>query len=89
MSHTVRSGFAGRRLGVSVLGVIAVMVLAAAVAISPGWIAGSVRDQAGAPISNAQVFVVGTSLTALSDSAGKYRIDGVPAGTQAVRGAFI
>ena len=89
MSHTVRSRFAGRRLGVSVLGVIAVMVLAAAVAISPGWIAGSVRDQAGGPVVNAQVFVVGTSLTALSDSAGKYRIDGVPAGTHAVRGAFI
>ena len=89
MSHTVRSRFAGRRLGVSVLGVIAVMVLAAAVAISPGWIAGSVRDQAGGPVVNAQVFVVGTSLTALSDSAGKYRIDGVPAGTHAVRGALI
>ncbi len=89
MSHIVRSRFAGRRLGVSVLGAIAVMVLAGAVAVSPGWIAGSVRDQAGGPISNAQVFVVGTSLTALSDSAGKYRIDGVPAGTHAVRGAFI
>ena len=46
-----------------------------------GSIAGTVRDSAGGPIASAQVFVVGTAYNALTDSAGRYRLAGVPVGT--------
>ena len=46
---------------------------------STGKIEGRVRDQAGAPIVNAQVFVVGTSFNALTNPQGYYFINNVPA----------
>ncbi|HEU4828958.1 MAG TPA: von Willebrand factor type A domain-containing protein [Gemmatimonadales bacterium] len=54
-----------------------------------GAIAGNVRDQAGAPIANAQVVVVGTAHSTLTDSAGRYEIRRVEPGTYALRAAFI
>src|SRR6478609_8904351 len=54
-----------------------------------GKIEGRVRDQAGAPIAQAQVFVVGTAFNALTNPQGYYFINNVPAGTIAVRAAFI
>jgi Ca-activated chloride channel family protein len=45
-----------------------------------GGIEGSVRDPNGRPIAGASIVVAGTSLSARSDSAGKYLISGVPAG---------
>ncbi|HET6579800.1 MAG TPA: carboxypeptidase-like regulatory domain-containing protein, partial [Gemmatimonadales bacterium] len=56
---------------------------------STGKIEGRVRDQAGAPIANAQVYVVGTAFNALTNPQGYYFINNVPAGTVAVRAAFI
>src|SRR6266545_7439208 len=56
---------------------------------STGKIEGRVRDQAGAPIANAQVFVVGTAFNALTNPQGYYFINNVPAQTVAVRAAFI
>ena len=56
---------------------------------STGKIEGRVRDQAGAPIANAQVFIVGTAFNALTNPQGYYFINNVPAGTVAVRAAFI
>ncbi|HKT60410.1 MAG TPA: TonB-dependent receptor [Gemmatimonadales bacterium] len=56
---------------------------------STGKIEGRVRDQAGAPIANAQVFVVGTAFNALTNPQGYYFINNVPAGTVAVRSNFI
>src|SRR6478672_969767 len=56
---------------------------------STGKIEGRVRDQAGAPIANAQVFVVGTAFNALTNPQGYYFINNVPAGTYSVRAAFI
>jgi len=56
---------------------------------STGKIEGRVRDQAGAPIANAQVFVVGTAFNALTNPQGYYFINSVPAQTVAVRAAFI
>ena len=56
---------------------------------STGKIEGRVRDQAGAPIANAQVFVVGTAFNALTNPQGYYFINNVPAGTISVRSAFI
>ena len=46
-----------------------------------GKIEGRVRDQAGAPIANAQVFIVGTAFNALTNPQGYYFINNVPAGT--------
>ena len=48
---------------------------------STGKIEGRVRDQAGAPIANAQVFLVGTSFNALTNPQGYYFINNVLAGT--------
>ncbi len=56
---------------------------------STGKIEGRVRDQAGAPINNAQVFVVGTAFNALTNQQGYYFLNNVPASTVAVRAAFI
>jgi outer membrane receptor for ferrienterochelin and colicin len=56
---------------------------------STGKIEGRVRDQAGAPIANAQVFVVGTAFNALTNPQGYYFINNVPAGPVAVRSNFI
>jgi hypothetical protein len=56
---------------------------------STGKIEGRVRDQAGAPIANAQVFLVGTAFNALTNPQGYYFINNVPAGTYGVRAAFI
>ena len=54
---------------------------------STGRIEGTVRDSAGAPVANAQVIVVSRPWTAMSDSAGHYRLADIPAGryTSALR----
>jgi Ca-activated chloride channel homolog len=54
-----------------------------------GRVQGHVRDQDGAPIAQAQVFVVGTALNALSDSKGAYALPAVPVGSLTIRAAFI
>ena len=54
-----------------------------------GRVAGHVRNQNGAPIPSAQVFVVGTALSALTDSLGAYHLPAVPEGRQHIRAAFI
>src|SRR6476469_1621313 len=54
-----------------------------------GKVEGRVRDQAGAPIANAQVFVVGTAFNALTSPQGYYFINNIPAGPVAVRSNFI
>src|ERR671921_156418 len=56
---------------------------------STGKLEGRVRDQAGAPIANAQVFIVGSAFNALTNPQGYYFINNVPAGTYNVRAAFI
>src|SRR5215210_5103830 len=56
---------------------------------STGKIEGRVRDQSGALIANSQVFIVGTSFSALTNPQGYYFINNVPGGTVSVRAAFI
>jgi len=56
---------------------------------STGKIEGRVRDQAGAPIANAQVFIVSSAFNALTNPQGYYFINNVPSGTYNVRAAFI
>ncbi|HTK57059.1 MAG TPA: von Willebrand factor type A domain-containing protein, partial [Gemmatimonadales bacterium] len=54
-----------------------------------GRIAGFVKDNAGAPIANAQVFVVGTALSSLTDRQGHYLISGISPGVVDLRAAFV
>ncbi|HEX2250298.1 MAG TPA: von Willebrand factor type A domain-containing protein, partial [Gemmatimonadales bacterium] len=54
-----------------------------------GKVTGHVRDEKGAPIHNAQVFVVGTALQDLTDSAGIYVLAAVPEGRQEIRTAMV
>jgi TonB-linked SusC/RagA family outer membrane protein len=64
----------------------AVLVLASsASAQSTGRISGVVTDSASdRPISEVQVFVVGTRIGAVTDAEGRYTITGAPAGTRAI-----
>jgi Ca-activated chloride channel homolog len=66
-------------------------VAAAPLTQSPttGRVEGHVRDEKGAAIANAQIFVVGTALKALSDSTGAYQLRAVAAGAVQIRAAFI
>jgi Ca-activated chloride channel homolog len=54
-----------------------------------GIIEGTVRARSGVPIVNAQVQVVGQPYSALTDSAGAYRLSAVPVGTYRLRAAFV
>ncbi len=54
-----------------------------------GKIEGVVRDPTGQPVGNAQVFVVGTGFTAITNENGYYFINNVPPGTYTVRAQFI
>jgi Ca-activated chloride channel homolog len=56
---------------------------------STGRIEGTVRDSAGAPIANAQVIVVSRPWTAMSDSAGRFRLGDLPAGRYTIRASAI
>ena len=57
--------------------------------VATGRIAGHVRDAGGVPIANAQLFVAGTTLRAVTDTRGAYTIDSVPPGTYRIRAQFI
>ena len=54
-----------------------------------GTIQGQVRDQAGGPMAQAQVFIIGTTYGAETDPRGHYFINNIPAGPAAVRAAFV
>ncbi len=54
-----------------------------------GTIEGTVRNRSGVPIANAQVQIVGQPYSALTDSAGAYRLSAVPVGTYRLRAAFV
>jgi len=90
MMHRVRSAVA--RFAV----LCSACALAIGIATSPlaaqevtGKVEGSVTDQAGAPVANAQVFVVGTSFGAVTNDKGYYFINNVPVGTYSLRAQFI
>ncbi len=90
MTHRVRGAFG--RLGAAAFAtVLASALFAGSLAAqgSTGKIEGSVTDQAGVPIANAQVFIVGTSFGALTSDKGYYFINNVPAGEVSLRAQFI
>ena len=74
-----------------VLAVSALLVCAAPLAAQEGdgKIEGTVSDQAGVPLANAQVLIVGTSYGAVTNDRGYYFINNVPVGTYTVRAQFI
>ncbi len=90
MTHRVRSAF-GRFLALGVEFAIALVIAASPLVAqqTTGKIEGTVSDQAGVPIANAQVFVVGSSFGAVSNDKGYYFINNVPVGTYTLRGQFI
>jgi hypothetical protein len=77
----------------SLFGALALMLaLSAPMALAQqttGKIEGTVTDQAGAPIGNAQVLLVGTSFGALTNAQGYYFLNNVPVGTYTLRAQFI
>ena len=54
-----------------------------------GKIEGGVRSPDGSPLVEAQVYIVGTAYSGLSDPRGHYFINNIPAGTIAIRVALI
>ena len=53
------------------------------------FVEGRVRDSAGTPIAGAQVTIVGTRHSALTDAVGRYRLAEVAAGIYTLRAAFV
>jgi len=90
MTYRVRSAF-GRFLALSVGFAIALVIATTPLSAqqTTGKVEGTVSDQAGVAIANAQVFVVGTSFGAISNDKGYYFINNVPVGTYTVRAQFI
>jgi len=80
---------------VSVLSAFLLLILSttgAAPVVQPsrtGRVEGHVRAQSGSPIAHAQVFVVGSALSALTDSTGRYVLAAVPEGPKTLRATFI
>ena len=90
MTYRVRSAF-GRFLALSVGFAIALVIATSPLSAqqTTGKVEGTVSDQAGVAIANAQVFVVGTSFGAVSNDKGYYFINNVPVGSYTVRAQFI
>ncbi len=79
---------AGRRG--AVLGLLALAFAAASAFAQTGRIEGTVRSAiTGDPLPNAQVSVVGRTLSATTNERGFYRISDVPPGTYSLRGAMV
>jgi outer membrane receptor protein involved in Fe transport len=89
MKHCRVSAFARVARAIAYAAVALGLGAGSLLAQSTGKLEGRVRDQAGAPIANAQVYVVGTAFNALTNPQGYYFINNVPASTVAVRAAFI
>jgi hypothetical protein len=72
-----------------VLAAVALFTAPLAAQQTTGKLEGTVTDQAGVPVANAQVLLVGTSLGTVTNDKGYYFINAVPVGSYAVRAQFI
>jgi Carboxypeptidase regulatory-like domain len=90
MTHRVRNAF-GRFLALVAVLAVATSFVGGRLAAqqTTGKIEGTVTDQAGVPLANAQVFVVGTSFGAVTSDKGYYFINNVPVGSYSLRAQFI
>jgi len=89
---TERSRWAIPRLACVAAAWMAAVVLGAGVLVAQstaGKIEGTVRDQSGAPVNGAQVFIVGTAYAGATNERGYYFINNVPAGVMVVRAQYI
>jgi hypothetical protein len=89
MKQSCVSAFARVARFIALAAVVAGFGAATLHAQSTGKIEGRVRDQAGAPIQNAQVVIDGTAFNALTNPQGYWFINNVPAGTVTLRATFI
>lgn len=64
---------------------LALCAVSTADAQAPGLVVGTVRSEAGQPISGANVLVVGVGRTAVTAADGAFTITGVPAGNHSIR----
>jgi len=71
------------------LGAAVAITLAPISAQSPGRIEGYVKDNGGAPIANAQVFIDAASISAITDARGHYLIARVTAGAVDMRATIV
>jgi len=90
MRHRVRNVLV-RFLGVAVALTLVSLGAAASAAAqqTSGKLEGSVTDQAGGPLANAQVIIAGTSFGAVTDAKGYYFVNNIPVGVYTVRAQFI
>lgn len=89
---TERSRWAFPRLARVAAAWVAAVVLGANVLAAQGTsgkIEGTVRDQSGAAVNGAQVFIVGTAFAGVSNERGYYFLNNVPAGVYIVRAQYI
>lgn len=86
MTHRGKNVFA-RFLGL--VAALALFTAPLAAQQTTGKIEGTVTDQAGVPIANAQVLIVGTSFGSVTNDQGYYFFNSVPVGTYTVRAQFI
>src|SRR5437773_71058 len=70
---------------VGLVAVLATLLGAAAAHAQTGSIAGRVTDEAGAPVSGAEVSVEGTRIHTSTDDQGRFELREVPVGPQAIR----
>ena len=77
--HCMRS----LRLGAFIAGSVA--IVSSVATAQQGIVSGRIIEAGGAPIPEAQVYVVGTNLGTLTNQDGRYIIRGVRAGEQQVR----
>ncbi|HEX9610788.1 MAG TPA: TonB-dependent receptor [Gemmatimonadales bacterium] len=74
---------------VAFVGLVAALVGRPLASQADAHVHGTVRDTAGTPVARAVVTVAGGTRSALSDAAGYYRLDGLPAGRVTLRAALI
>ncbi len=86
MTHRGKAVFA-RFLGL--LAVLALVSAPLAAQQTTGKIEGTVTDQAGVAIANAQVLIVGTSFGSTTNDKGYYFFNSVPVGAYTIRAQFI
>jgi hypothetical protein len=90
MTHRVRGAFSRLyAFGAASAVVFGFTVSALAAQEATGKLQGTVTDQSGAPIANAQVTLVGTAFGGLTSEKGYYFMNNVPAGSYTVRARFI
>src|SRR3989442_4676175 len=92
MTHRVRNAFGRCSASFVAVGIAALIALAPtslAAQQTTGKVEGTVTDQAGGPIANAQVFILRSSFGAVTNDKGYYFINNVPVGTYTLRAQFI